>query len=190
MSSDSDDRKRVRTREVLNPSLESNTDCKSVMSEPQSIDDELGMDSFPVKGGAKSLAGRKPGSGGARRGSGRPKKTLSDSDPYDPVKTLKAVHFDPIIQAVAAIKEVDQKVKWMKRQPKPSMPAIAQLLNTKRALINDLLRFGYRPVPEKTISEHQFVPIDITLTDQPMSAIGLERLSHGDPDLADDLIKH
>jgi len=125
--------------------------------------------------------------GGARRGAGRPKKILAISDAYDPVKTLKLLKFDPIVACVEAITEVNQKVRWMKRQPKPSMPAIAQLLNTKRALVNDLLRFGYRPVPEKTISEHQFIPIDITLTDQPMSAIGIESLLFGDSALQKDL---
>jgi len=138
-----------------------------------------------------AVSPRKPGSGGARRGAGRPKKlqvALSkSSDPHDPVKTLKALKFDPIVECVDAIKEVDQKMRWMKKQPKPSMPAIAQLLNTKRALINDLLRFGYRPVPEKTVSELQFVPIDISLTDRPMSEIGIERLSFGDSELQDDL---
>ena len=133
-----------------------------------------------------------PKRGGSRKGAGRPKKGLDiTTDPYDSTKTLKALNFDPIVEAVAILKELDQKIKWMKRQARPSMPAIAQLLNTKRAVNNDLLRFGYRPVPEKTVSELQFVPIDITLTDQPMSEIGIERLSIGDLDLKKDLeIKH
>jgi len=133
---------------------------------------------------------RKSKRGGFRKGAGRPKRTkmeeiVATSDPYDSAATLKKLNCDPIVAAVEALKEVDLKVKWMKRQSKPSMPAIAQLMNVKRALINDLLRFGYRPVPEKIINENHEIPIGITLTDKPMSDLGLERVSSREDDDSD-----
>ena len=167
-------------------------DNKTTVLDPNSLLDaeatSLNVSSSNSESAVSTVPKKK---GGARKGAGRPKKLLVDADPYDSAKTLKALHFDPIVEAVATIKELDQKLRWMKKQAKPSMPSIAQLLNTKRAVINDLLRFGYRPVPEKTVSELQFIPIGITLTDQPMSEIGIENISIGDLELKKDLaIKH
>jgi len=125
------------------------------------------------------------------------KNIIADADQYNPSGTLKKLGFDPIVAVVKTIKELDQKLRWMKKQPKPSMPAIAQMMNTKRALVADLLRYGYRPVPEKTVNEQIQVPIGITLTDKPMSEIGLEvaplsksSLSKDDSDSSKAEVKH
>ena len=139
--------------------------------------------------GSKAAKPQKGRRGGAQPGAGRPRnitqEDLKNLDPYDSSATLKKMGYDPIIETIKAIKEIDKEIKWMKSKAKPSMPAIAQLRNTKRALTSDLLRFGYRPIPEKTVQETHFKPIDILLTDEPAKDVGLETVPVVPEDISD-----
>ena len=116
-----------------------------------------------------------------KRGPGRPKKVAIDeshiiADPHDPTATLRALGFDPVVETIKTIKEVDQKLRWVKKQGKPSQAAIAALMATKRALNADLLKYGYRPVPEKVISENHNFTFGIALTDENGKTIEAERI--------------
>ena len=106
-----------------------------------------------------------------KRKRGRPKKIDVDTshilkDPHDPTATLRTLGFDPIVKTVQQIREVDKEIRWVKKQSRPSQAAISALHATKRALNSDLLKFGYRPVPEKIIQENHNFSFGIKLTDQ------------------------
>ena len=112
---------------------------------------------------------------------GRPKKLKVEAssvlvDPHDPASALRAVGYDPIIETIKTIKETDQKLRWCKKQSRPSQAAIAALMATKRALNNDLLKFGYRPVPEKIIQENHNFSFGITLTDSDGSDVEVQKV--------------
>ena len=105
-----------------------------------------------------------------KRKVGRPKKVDIDpsfviADPYDPVSTLKSLGYDPIVKTVVQIKEVEKEIRWVKKQSRPSQAAISALMATKRALNADLIKFGYRPIPEKVINENHNFSFGIELTD-------------------------
>lgn len=108
-----------------------------------------------------------------KRKRGRPKKVEIDpkhiiENPHDPTATLKAMGYDPIVETIKTIKEVDQKIRAIKNKKfgRPSQAAIAALMSTKRSLNADLLRYGYRPIPEKVVQENRNFTFGIELTDE------------------------
>ena len=116
-----------------------------------------------------------------KRKVGRPKKVKLAADqvlvdPHDPASALRAMGYDPIIETIKTIKETDQRLRWCKKQSRPSQAAIAALMATKRALNNDLLKFGYRPVPEKIIQENHNFSFGITLTDTDGDDVNVEKI--------------
>ena len=107
-----------------------------------------------------------------KRGRGRPKKVVNAAfDPHDPVATLKALAYDPIAETIKSIKDVESRMRWCKKQSRPSQAAIAALMATKRALNADLLKFGFRPIPEKIIQENHNFSFGIQLTDHDGTAV-------------------
>jgi len=122
-----------------------------------------------------------------KRKVGRPKKVkLSEDvipDQYDPVKTLKASSYDPIVETLKTIRETKSQIKWVKKQPRPSQAAIAALMATLRALGNDLLKFGYRPIPEKIINENHNFTFGIQLTDHEGSLIAVDQVVNVEDDV-------
>ena len=125
----------------------------------------------------------KPGRGGKRAGAGRPRKKdremqelSAKADKFDPAKTLKELGYDPLVGSYQLLREIDLKIKEFRRQPKPSQPAIAALLATKAKVTDSMLRYGYRPVPEKTISENVEIPLSIGLTERKLEDEGIQRV--------------
>lgn len=119
------------------------------------------------RGGARKGAGRKPGSKPGKYLTKRvntSKRTI-EIDEHDSVSKLEALGFDPIKATVVMIEEVDQRITEMKALKKVSHHAITGMYQIKEKLINNLLKYGYRPVPEKIINEYEFEPLQIKLTD-------------------------
>ena len=84
--------------------------------------------------------------GGKREGAGRPtgSKNIYSNES---VKKLEALGFDPIERMVSLYEEITEKLT--SGEVRVGSGAYAQLLATQGQLINNLMRYGYRQVPEK-----------------------------------------
>lgn len=118
-----------------------------------------------------------PGPGGRRPGAGRPKGSRNkkiEIDPHGSTARLESLGFDPVEATVKMYFEVEKKIAKMEEDPKSSTMAISNLYNTKEKLVNNLMRYGYRQVPEKTEVEQNVQTFGITLTDQAPSDVSTE----------------
>ena len=89
----------------------------------------------------------KPGqNGGPRVGAGRPKGSKNIYS-QDSVKKLESLGFDPIEMLVEKYHEIQKALT--DGSVRVGSGAYAQLLATQGQLINNLMRYGYRQVPEK-----------------------------------------
>jgi hypothetical protein len=81
---------------------------------------------------------------------------------------LKELSFDPMEHMVELYHETSQIIAEMDDQNHPrrySAPAMASLLINKQKIVNDLMRYGYRYVPEKVEQEiTERKPFQISLT--------------------------
>ena len=84
--------------------------------------------------------------GGAREGAGRPKGSRNIYS-QESVKKLEELGFDPIEQMVNLYQEIADKLT--DGSVRPGSGAYAQLLSTQGTLINNLMQYGYKKVPEK-----------------------------------------
>lgn len=103
------------------------------------------------------------GRGGRREGAGRPhgSKNIYSSES---VRKLEALGFDPIEKTVEMFYEVKQAIALLEAEGKTTSGAYAQLQTTLGTLINNLMRYGYRQVPEKQeISVEQKQPLAVKL---------------------------
>ena len=108
--------------------------------------------------------------GGYRPGAGRPKGSKNkkiEIDPHGSTARLEQLGFDPVEATVRMYEEVGKKIIEMEANKNVSAMAIANLYNTKEKLINNLMRYGYRQVPEKTEIEQSNFTFGVTLTDSP-----------------------
>jgi len=107
------------------------------------------------------------GRGGKRAGAGRPKGSKNNFSKHS-VERLEQLGFDPMSKMVDLYHETTKMVEEMEdpnHSRRYSAQALATLMITKQKLINDLLRYGYRPVPEKQEQEiTEKKPMSITLT--------------------------
>jgi hypothetical protein len=95
--------------------------------------------------------------GGARRGAGRPKGSKNINS-QDSVKKLEELKFDPITEMVSMVEAIDKDLLKTHVDKNGNTVhtirlgsgAHAQLMATRGTLINNLMRYGYRPVVEKT----------------------------------------
>jgi hypothetical protein len=105
--------------------------------------------------------------GGKRPGAGRPKGSKNQFSKHS-VDRLKELCFDPMEAMVDLYHETSQIIQEMDDQNHPrrySAPAMASLLINKQKVVNDLMRYGYRYVPEKIESEiTEKKPFQISLT--------------------------
>jgi len=106
------------------------------------------------------MAGVKGRSGGARKGAGRPKGSKNINS-QDSVKKLEELKFDPIREMITQIETIDKQLKetyvGKDGQVMPCLRlgsgAHAQIMATRGTLINNLMRYAYRPVVEKVQTE-------------------------------------
>jgi len=105
--------------------------------------------------------------GGKRPGAGRPKGSKNQFSKHS-VDRLKELNFDPMEHMVELYHETSQIIAEMDDQEHPrrySAPAMASLLINKQKIVNDLMRYGYRYVPEKIEQEvTEKKPFQISLT--------------------------
>lgn len=105
--------------------------------------------------------------GGKRTGAGRPKGSKNQFSKHS-VDRLKELSFDPMAEMVELFHETSDMILEMDDPKHPrrySAQAMATLIITKQKLINDLMRYGYRHVPEKIENEiTEKKPMRINLT--------------------------
>ena len=130
---------------------------------------------------------KKDNRGGSRRGAGRPKGSRNkkiEIDPHGSTARLESLGFDPVEATVKMFFEVEKKITEMEANPKSSTMAISNLYNTKEKLINNLMRYGYRQVPEKSEVETTTFTFGVELTDSPVDPV--DPVINKDKDSTDD----
>ena len=93
---------------------------------------------------------KQTGRGGFRRGAGRPKGSKNINS-KDAVKKLEELKFDPIEKMVKQYKTIQRIID--SGEVKIGSGAHAQLVATQATLINNLMAYGYKKVPEKLEQE-------------------------------------
>lgn len=105
--------------------------------------------------------------GGKRPGAGRPKGSKNQFSKHS-VDRLKELSFDPMEHMVELYYETSQIIHEMddpNHNRRYSAPAMASLLINKQKIVNDLMRYGYRYVPEKQeVEVTEKKPFQITLS--------------------------
>lgn len=105
----------------------------------------------------------KPQMGGRREGAGRPKGSKNINSMAS-VKKLEELGFDPIEMMVQKYNEIQEKLA--DGTVKDGSGAQAQLIATQGTLINNLMAYGYKRIPDKIEQEvTEKKPISILLTD-------------------------
>jgi len=113
---------------------------------------------------AGSVAARiKMKNGGSREGAGRPKGSKNINS-LASVKKLEELGFDPIVEMVNQFHAIDKALA--SGDIRIGSGAYAQLIATKGQLINNLMQYGYKKIPDKIEQEvTEKKPISILLTD-------------------------
>lgn len=93
---------------------------------------------------------RKDKRGGKREGAGRPKGSVNINSMAS-VKKLQELGFDPITMMVEKYQQIEEKLT--DGSVRVGSGAYAQLLATQGQLINNLMQYGYKKVPEKIETE-------------------------------------
>jgi tyrosine-protein phosphatase YwqE len=95
---------------------------------------------------------RKDKTGGRKPGSGRPKgsKNINSMAAY---KKLESLGFDPIEMMVEKYQHIQESLERLEDMGKHNSGAYAQMLATQGTLINNLMAYGYKKVPEKIEQE-------------------------------------
>jgi len=100
--------------------------------------------------------------GGRREGAGRPKGSKNINSMAS-VRKLEELGFDPIEEMTKLYGEINQKLT--DGSVRVGSGAYAQLLSTQGQLINNLMQYGYKKVPEKMEQEITTkTPMTIRLT--------------------------
>jgi len=105
--------------------------------------------------------------GGKRPGAGRPKGSKNQFSKHS-VDRLKELSFDPMEKMVDLYFETEQIIQEMEdpsHSRRYSAQALATLVINKQKIVNDLMRYAYRYVPEKIEQEvTEKKPFQISLT--------------------------
>ena len=88
--------------------------------------------------------------GGRRPGSGRP-KGAKNINSMASVKKLEELGFDPIERMVTQYRDIEAVIA--SGEVRIGSGAYAQLIATQGTLINNLMQYGYKKVPEKIEQE-------------------------------------
>ena len=100
--------------------------------------------------------------GGKREGAGRPKGSKNIYS-KDSVKKLEELGFDPIEMMVQKYYQIEKQLN--SGEIRVGSGAYAQLMATQGTLINNLMQYGYKKVPEKIEQEiTEKKPVAIKLT--------------------------
>jgi hypothetical protein len=93
---------------------------------------------------------RKNKVGGKREGAGRPKGSKNINSMAS-VKKLEELDFDPIERMVTQYRDIEAVIA--SGEVRIGSGAYAQLIATQGTLINNLMQYGYKKVPEKIETE-------------------------------------
>lgn len=130
-------------------------------------DPNLALEEKSVDPNATEPTVEKGKNGGRRPGAGRPKGSKNQFSKHS-VDRLKELNFDPMLAMVELYHETTQIISEMEDPDHPrrySAPALASLVINKQKIVNDLMRYGYRYVPEKIEQEvTEKKPFQISLT--------------------------
>ena len=100
--------------------------------------------------------------GGAREGAGRPKGSKNINS-KDSVKKLEELSFDPIEMMVKKYNMIEKNLA--SGEVRVGSGAWAQLLATQGVLINNLMAYGYKKIPDKVEQEvTKIKPVSVVLT--------------------------
>ena len=108
---------------------------------------------------------RKNKNGGKREGAGRPKGSKNINSMAS-VKKLEELKFDPIEMMVQKYTYIEAQLdKHHSGEKVLGGGAFAQLIATQGTLINNLMMYGYKKIPDKLEQEiTEKKPVAITLT--------------------------
>jgi hypothetical protein len=127
--------------------------------------------------------------GGKRAGAGRPKGSKNQFSKHS-VDRLKELEFDPMQAMVDLFHDTCRMITEMDdpdHSRRYSAQAMASLIITKQKLINDLMRYGYRHVPEKIEQEvTEKKPMQINLTGVTATGASVEPAKSDDADAEGD----
>ena len=105
--------------------------------------------------------------GGVRVGAGRPKGSKNINSRQSALM-LERLDFDPICQMVYEYRQIDKLLSACDKgvdKIRKGSDAYCKLTATKAVLINNLMAYGYRKIPEKTETEvTNKAPLNIRLT--------------------------
>jgi hypothetical protein len=108
---------------------------------------------------------RKDKTGGRKPGAGRPKGSKNINSMAS-VRKLEELAFDPIEMMVTKYKDIQEKLDYLEQIGKHTSGAYAQMTATQGTLINNLMAYGYKKIPDKIEQEvTEKRPISILLTD-------------------------
>jgi len=98
-------------------------------------------------------------------GPGRPKGSKNINSMAS-VRKLEELGFDPIEHMVKKYHEIQKQLDNLEAMGKSTSGAFAQLTSTQGQLINNLMAYGYKKIPDKIEQEvTEKKPISILLTD-------------------------
>ena len=102
--------------------------------------------------------------GGRKPGAGRPKGSNSIFSNKS-VRKLEALGFDPIEMMVNKYHDIQKALNHLESINKHTSGAYAQLISTQGQLINNLMQYGYKRIPDKSeISVTEKKPVSVMLT--------------------------
>lgn len=108
---------------------------------------------------------RKNKTGGRKPGAGRP-KGAKNINSMASVKKLEELGFDPIEMMVKKYNDIQARLDELDAQGRGGSGAYAQMTATQGTLINNLMAYGYKKIPDKLEQEiTEKRPISIVLTD-------------------------
>lgn len=108
---------------------------------------------------------RKDKTGGRKPGAGRPKGSKNINSMAS-VRKLEELKFDPIEMMVKKYNQIQKKLDKLEANGKDGSGAYAQMTATQGTLINNLMAYGYKKIPDKIEQEvTEKKPISVRLTD-------------------------
>ena len=112
-----------------------------------------------------SLNNLKPNTlGGKREGAGRPLGSKNINS-FAAVDKLEELSFDPIEEMVKKFNGIEKMLA--SGEVRAGSGAWAQLLATQGVLINNLMQYGYKKIPDKVEQEiTKLKPVSVVLTDR------------------------
>jgi hypothetical protein len=90
----------------------------------------------------------------------RPDKSIMIAS-RDSAAKLSALGFDPIETMVRKYDEIQAVIDQIMMSSKPSMIAMAQMMALQQKISNDLMKYGYAPVPVNAAPEEDKTPTRI-----------------------------